>query len=76
MKYYQIEKMCRISHTGYSSWRRGCPHDGLACIGGEKCSINSKDAEVHSKAFNADVFGPDFHCVKREAAKRREENGY
>lgn len=74
MKYHKIEPMCRIHHAGYGS-RRGCPHDGLGCIGGDKCSINSKDGETRSKARNADKYGPDFHCVKRESAKLREENG-
>jgi len=66
MKYHEIAPMCRPS-----GGVRGCPHDGLGCIGGEKCSINSPDAHVSSKAFNAGIFGPDFICQKRLSAIKR-----
>lgn len=68
MKYYDIEPMC--SKTG---GLRGCPHDGLGCTGGERCSINSADHKVSARAFNASQFGPDFVCAKREHALLRQE---
>lgn len=63
MKYHEIEPMCRPR-----SGVRGCPHDGLGCTGGERCSINRPDK--HAAAFNASQFGPDFYCVKRANALR------
>lgn len=67
MKYFQIEPMCRpdrrFLRLGQSL--RGCPHDGLGCTGGDKCSINSSDGAVSGRAYNADRYGPDFVCQKR-----------
>ena len=66
MKYSDIETMCRPIGRGV----RGCPHDGLGCTGGEKCSINSRDPAVSGNAWNATQFGPDFICGKRQQAER------
>lgn len=64
-RYCDIVSLCRPSNGV-----RGCPHDGLGCVGGEKCSINSPDDEARRKAWVADRFGRDFYCVKRESRRR------
>lgn len=51
---------------------RGCPHDGLGCPY-KACSIASDDTETVRRAWVADIYGPDFHCVKREHAKIKPE---
>ena len=63
MRYYEIEPMCKPIGT------RGCPHDGLGCTGSEECSINSRDPRKAQKAFEADRYGPDFICAKRNRVK-------
>jgi hypothetical protein len=70
MKYADLEPMCRIDRRGLRSGQamRGCPHDGLGCIGGARCSINSPDARVAGRAYNATHYGPDFFCYKRACA--------
>jgi hypothetical protein len=67
MKYHQIEPMCRPANVRTGQFLRGCPFDGLGCIGGERCSINSRDPVTASLAYNADKYGPDFICIKRIA---------
>lgn len=64
MKYSEIAPMCK-PRGGV----RGCPHDGLGCTGGEKCSINSKNEQVQFRAWEATKFGPDFICQKRKYIK-------
>ena len=68
MKYHDIEPMCKPRGN-----LRGCPHDGLGCTGGDKCSINSKDHDTQQRAWAADKFGQDFICQKREFAKQKKE---
>lgn len=68
MRYCDIEPMCRPDRRFLRSGEtmRGCPQDGLGCTGGDKCSINSKDPAVAARAYNADVYGPHFVCVKHQ----------
>jgi hypothetical protein len=61
MKYAAIASMCKPQ-----GGVRGCPFDGLGCPYGNRCSINSDDDEVARRAWNAESYGDDFHCVKRE----------
>ena len=66
VKYSDIERMCRpVGRV------RGCPHDGLGCTGGERCSINDPDATVRAHAWVADKYGPAFVCVKHQAVAGR-----
>lgn len=67
MRYYEIAPMCRP--TGMV---RACPFDGLGCIGGERCSINSRDDAVSYRAYTASEYGPDFVCRKRESRRRKD----
>ncbi len=66
MKYQEISRLCRPL-----GGVRGCPHDGLGCTGAEKCSINSADKEVRTRAWTAGEYGPDFVCQKRQNTLRR-----
>lgn len=61
MRYIDIELMCKPR-----GMVRGCPHDGLGCTGGERCSINSLDESVRERARQATEYGPDFHCAKHQ----------
>lgn len=72
MRYRDVEPMCRPDRRALRPGQtmRGCPHDGLGCTGGAKCSINSDDPKVAAKAYNAEVFGPDFICAKRSVVAR------
>lgn len=63
MRYCDIEPMCKPR-----GMVRGCPHDGLGCVGGPRCSINREDSR--DRAWVATNFGPDFCCVKHEATKQ------
>jgi len=65
MRYYEIEPMCRPVGWGI----RGCPFNGLGCTYGARCSINSSDPRVSARAYNADRYGPDFRCERRERAR-------
>lgn len=51
----------------------GCPHDGLGCTGGQKCSINSADDAVRLRAWNATEYGRDFKCAKHEWHSKRSD---
>lgn len=70
MRYSDVERMCKPR-----GMVRGCPHDGLGCTGGERCSINSRDPEVQSRAWQAVEFGPDFRCAKREGHQQNCSEG-
>jgi hypothetical protein len=62
MRYSDIEPMCRpIGGV------RGCPHDGLGCVGGNTCWINSTNPTLQSRAWQAKTYD-DFYCVKRITA--------
>ncbi len=70
MRYFDIAPMCRP----VGPFVRGCPHDGLGCTGGKRCSINSEDGRVSTRAYNADRYGPDFICAKRLDARTKAAN--
>ena len=65
MRYSKIEGMCMPRGNV-----RGCPFDGLGCIGREDCSINSSDPKVSSKAYNANNY-EDFVCVKERSRRSK-----
>lgn len=62
MRYSEIVGMCRPE-----GGLRGCPWDGLGCTGGQKCSINRGGSDFQ-RAWNANKYGSDFVCAKRERA--------
>lgn len=71
MRYHEVNRLCRPDRRAGPIGMMGCPYDGLGCTGGEKCSINSTAWGVSQRAYNAEKYGPDFICQKRESAKAR-----